>query len=123
MSSERRLDLTLQARDDIAELLDTSAERFGQISRRRYEALVARVLEDVRVDPRRPGSLARPELGPGTRTYRFRFSRDRGRTDSGGVKSPRHLLVYETPDEHAVLVLRVLHDAMDIEQHVGADSQ
>lgn len=118
MKDERQLHLTLQARDDIAELLDTSAERFGSTTRRRYEALVACALEDIRADPLRPGSVVRPELGEGSRTYHFRFSRDRTPVESGRVRSPRHLLVYELPDPSRVLVLRVLHDAMDLEQHV-----
>ena len=47
MTRPRDLELTLLAQDDIADLLDASAETFGPIARGRYEALIAVALADV----------------------------------------------------------------------------
>jgi toxin ParE1/3/4 len=118
LTRSRDLELTFLAQGDIAELLDASVETFGPIARSRYEALIAAAFADVCDDPGRAGSVERPELGEGTRTYHLRHSRNRARTDQGAVAEPRHLLVYELPDDRRVLVLRVLHEAMDLEQHV-----
>ncbi|WP_202948091.1 type II toxin-antitoxin system RelE/ParE family toxin [Caulobacter sp. AP07] len=118
MTPPRDLELTLLARDDIADLLDASVETFGPIARGRHEVLIAVALADVCGDPGRAGSVERPELGEGTRTYHLRHSRDRARTEQGKVAEPRHLLVYELPDARRLRVLRVLHEAMDLERHV-----
>jgi toxin ParE1/3/4 len=110
--------LTFLARDDIADLLDASVESFGPIARGRYERLIAVALADVCGDPARIGSVERSELGEGIRTYHLRHSRARATTEQGRVVEPRHLLVYELPDDHRLRVLRVLHEAMDLERHV-----
>ena len=95
MSPLRDIELPLTAQADIADILDRSAEDFGFAGRRRYEALIAAALEEIRVDPTRSSSRDRPELGAGTRTYHLRRSRERTRTVEGIVRSPRHPLIYE----------------------------
>lgn len=118
MKTPRDLELTLLAQDDIADLLDASVKIFGPIARRRYEVLIAVALADVCDDPGRIGGIERPELGEGTHTYHLRHSRGRARSEEGAVAEPRHLLVYELPDDDRLRVLRVLHEAMDLERHV-----
>lgn len=120
MSRPRDLELARAAEDDIAAILDHSAEAFGHAARRRYEVLIATGLQDLRSDPLRPTSLARPELQAGVRTYHLRHCRDRAATVEGAVRAPRHLLVYEAPTTALVRVLRVLHDAMELDRHIPA---
>lgn len=104
------------AEADIVEILAWSETRFGAAARRRYEGLIAASLLDISVDPLRPGSIARPELGEGVRSWHLRGSRARARTD-GGVQKPRHFLIYR-PTATLIIVGRVLHDAMELERHL-----
>lgn len=114
----RSLDLTAAARADIAQILQSSAADFSEGARSRYAALVATALKDLLDDPERPESLARPELQSGVRSYHLRHSRRQAAATGITVKSPRHLIVYLTPRSDLVVVLRVLHDAMEIERHL-----
>jgi toxin ParE1/3/4 len=117
-----RLRLTGSAKRDIAHLLDWSLERFGLTGRRRYEALVEAALLDIAQNPHRAGSREEPQLGPGLRIYHIRLSRDRAKEAGRGVRSPRHILLYRSVPEHdIVVVLRVLHDAMDIVRHLPTE--
>ena len=63
----------------------------------------------------RPGSVARPELGPGVLTWHLR--RSRTRSTGGTVHQPRHFVVYRL-DTDVVIVDRILHDAMDLRRHL-----
>lgn len=114
----RRLDITIAAQVDLADIFDRSVEVFGARARRRYEALVDVAIGDLLIDPLRLGSLNRPELAPNLRTYHLRYSRVRLKRRGSVVVNPRHLLAYEF-DEKRLLILRVLHDAMDLARHVG----
>ena len=117
------LRFTAIAKADIADVLDVSFDNFGPLSRRRYEALIATALDDLELDPAPFGSTQRPDLGPGIRTYHLRYSQKRGRTADGVVRTPRHLLVYKEPRPGLVLVLRLLHDSMELERHIPPESQ
>ena len=119
MSARRRITLTLRARDDIANILDYSAEQFGGPARERYEALLQTVLLELADDPTRAGSQARPEFTGTVRTYHLRHSRRRQRQAGASVPAaPRHLIVYRHPGPDELVILRVLHDAMELSQHL-----
>ena len=118
MTASREIELTLSAQEDIVNPLDWSAERFGPSFRRRYEALIEQALKDLREGPMLPGSRDRSELGSGIRTLHLKLRRHRARTSEGIVRAPRHMLVYERPSPTLVMVLRVLHDVMDIERRL-----
>jgi toxin ParE1/3/4 len=97
-----------------------SVSGFGYM---RYEALLETALRDIAADPGRTGSREETQLGPGLRIYHLRLSRDRAKVKFGGVRSPRHILLYRAqPKENVVTVLRVLHDAMDLVRHVRTES-
>ena len=104
--------VTAPAKRDIADVLDWSLQQHGAAARRRYERLIARALKAVtsRADP--GGSRAFDEEVDGRRTYHLRNSR---RGASGPqVGAPRHLLVYARPQPDLIVMLRLLHDAMDV---------
>ena len=119
----RTLVLTEAARDDIAAILHASAQAFGKLAYERYAALLATGLSDLRRDPTRPGSADRPELGAGLRTYHLRNCRKRAGASGSRVGAPRHLLAYRIEGADQVVVLRVLHDAMELAAHLGAERQ
>ena len=112
-----RLRLARAAEDDIFDILAWSHARFGEAARRRYEHLIATALADIGANPDRPGSLARPELGVGARTWHLRGSRDRTGEVAGAVQRPRHFLIYRLTED-LVVVARVLHDAMELYRHM-----
>lgn len=115
------LRLTETAERDIVEILAWSHTTFGEGARRRYERLIATALADLAADPLRAGSLARPELGEGVRSWHLRSSRERARDEAGEVvQRPRHLLIYRPADAWTVIG-RVLHDAMELEPHLRGE--
>ncbi len=115
-----RYRLAEAAQVDIVEILAWTDAQFGEAARQRYESLIVAALRDVANQPDRPGSLARPELGAGVRTWHLRLSRAHMRTDLGSVRRPRHFLVYRL-DPGMVVVGRVLHDAMELSRHLDLD--
>jgi toxin ParE1/3/4 len=109
------------ARADIDEILAWTEDHFGDIVRRRYEILLVTSFRDLAADPERTGSISRPELGTGLRSYHLRYSRERARTAGGLIRRPRHLLLYEVMTTGLVGIDRVLHDSMEVERHLPAD--
>jgi toxin ParE1/3/4 len=107
------------AQVDVINILAWTHEQFGEAARLRYEKLIVAALRDVATQPDRPGSIARPELGAGVRSWHLRLSRDHAGTGADAVRRPRHFLVYRL--EPALLVVgRVLHDAMEMARHLEA---
>jgi toxin ParE1/3/4 len=112
--------LSAAARADIVEILAWTHEQFGESARERYEALIVAALRDISVQPGRVGSVERPELGEGVRSWHLRLSREHARMATGIVRRPRHFLVYRTEND-LVVIGRVLHDAMELARHMEFD--
>ncbi|WP_145751404.1 type II toxin-antitoxin system RelE/ParE family toxin [Nitrospirillum amazonense] len=113
-----RYRITPLARADIRAILAHSNLTFGDLARRRYEALIVQAIRDIAAAPHRLGSVERPELRG--RTYHLRYSRARACVAGAAVHNPRHLLLYRL-EPGVVGIVRVLHDAMDVEQHLPAE--
>lgn len=116
-----RYRLSHAAQRDILDILDWTHEQFGEAARLRYESLILAALRDVASQPNRPGSLARPELGAGVRSWHLRLSRDHVRGGAAAVGRPRHFLVYRSKPD-LLEVGRVLHDAMELARHLDPDA-
>lgn len=112
--------LSAAAQDDLIEILAWTHERLGEAARERYAALVVAALRDISAQPDRAGSIERPELGEGVRSWHLRLSRERARMATGIVRRPRHFLVYRTEDG-VIVIGRVLHDATELAQHLGSE--
>lgn len=117
----RRVTFMPEALQDIGAILAWSQERFGPEVRLRYERLIDTAIDDVADDPDRLGSRVRPELRAGIRTYHLISSRERGRGPGGIIRTPRHLLVYRLIGDTQLEILRVLHDRMELGQHLPDD--
>jgi toxin ParE1/3/4 len=110
-----RLVIAPRARRDIDVILLESAAGFGELVADRYRRLIGQALRDVESDPGRLGVRQRFDLPVGIETYHLRHSR--GRVGVDKVRRPRHLLVLRREPQRLVL-LRVLHDAMDLIRHL-----
>lgn len=116
-----RYRLSDAAQVDVINILAWTHEQFGEAARLRYESLIVAALRDVATQPDRPGSIARPELGAGVRSWHLQLSRDHVAAGAEVVRRPRHFLVYRF--EPALLVVgRVLHDAMELARHLEPDT-
>ena len=115
-----RYRLSEAAQVDILSILAWTHAQFGEAARRRYERLIAAALRDVASEPDRLGSLARPELGAGVRSWHLRLSRDHVKPGVEVVRRPRHFLVYRS-EPGLVVVGRVLHDAMELARNVDPE--
>ena len=109
----RPLTLSVAATRDLNVILYASAEQFGEAVANRYRRLISAALRDLRADDTRPGVQL---LSTGARLYHLRHSRRRV-TRGRIVSRPRHLLVFRIADGE-IVVLRVLHDAMDLPAHL-----
>ncbi len=107
------------ARVDIQAILEISEGEFGPRARARYADLIGAALEALRQNPTRPGATLRPDIGEGV--FVFHLAHARRFRARERVRRPRHLIVFKIANSGTVLIGRVLHDAMDIVQHVPED--
>ncbi|MDE2488328.1 MAG: type II toxin-antitoxin system RelE/ParE family toxin [Alphaproteobacteria bacterium] len=111
------LRLTRSAEEDLRRILADSLADYGATGLERYRTLIGVALGDLSADGAPPGSRDRPELGDGLRSYHLMLCRRRGAIDGQAVRRPRHVLVYR-PGPEELVVLRILHDAMELSRHL-----
>ena len=116
-----RYRLSEAAQGDVLSILAWTHQQFGEAARLRYESLIVAALRDVASQADRPGSLVRPELGAGVRSWHLRLSREHVKPGVGVVRRPRHFLVYRSEPAH-IVVGRVLHDTMELARHLDPDT-
>jgi toxin ParE1/3/4 len=110
-----------RAQDDIEGILAWTLENFGPQTLERYAKLIQTAIEDVGEDPELAGSVHRPEIAKGCRTYHLFHSRKRAGRRGQRVRNPRHLLLYRKRSDETVEIGRVLHDTMDFEEHLPTE--
>jgi toxin ParE1/3/4 len=110
--------LTPKARNDIASILTWTKENFGPQSLKRYAKLIQTAIEDVAENPEREGSVARSEIAENCRTYHLIHSHKKAGARGNRVRHPRHFLIYRVSITNFVEIGRVLHDSMELEQHL-----
>ncbi|MEE4675257.1 type II toxin-antitoxin system RelE/ParE family toxin [Pseudomonas viridiflava] len=108
------------ARADIVDILRLSQTQFGDQARQRYQALILAALQAIAGTPYRI-SHERDELAPGLRSYHLVYSRQQAKHPHGTVKSPRHVVFYRVANDEVIEVVRLLHDAMDVQLHLPND--
>ena len=116
-----RFRLARPAREDIDQILATSAARWGTKARRRYAALLASALRHVATNPDGPLTKDRAAIAPGIRSFHIRHaSADSAETK---VRAPVHILYFRSVSPELVEIVRVLHERMEPGRHVGARSR
>lgn len=113
------------ARKDIKDALQWSSENFGRAAARRYRQLIGVGLSEIAANPKLQHSYELSALQPGIRLYHLRHSRKRAVVEGQFVRTPRHFVAY-TIREADVVIVRVLHDRMEIAEtllrEAGAES-
>lgn len=103
--------LTAAAERDFQSILTWTAEQFGEAQARAYADILTAAIRALTDGPDVLTSKARDEIGPGLRIlHAARFGR-----------RARHLLLYRAAPDAVIHMLRILHDAMDIERHVSGE--
>lgn len=106
-----------QAYTDIADTLRFTEFRLGEALRSQYQDLLQGTFSSLAEEPTHLNSRARDELSPGLRSLHLSFNVLQ-MTD-GRTITPRHIVFYRTGTDQVVEILRVLHDAMEIAQHLN----
>src|SRR5262245_45448621 len=107
-----RVRISRPAHDDLARILATSLDRWGEAGRARYADLFAAAMRVIARTPEGPGTRERPELSPGVRSFHIRHARG-----ARGGKEPVHVIFYRA-SETLIEVVRVLHERMEPSRHV-----
>jgi toxin ParE1/3/4 len=113
----RRLRQSKAAERDIAEILRYTEQHFGVDQALAYLDLLEQATLDIEREPQRPTSKSLPTFGEGVRSYRVELS---ARRSGAGVKSSHHVIYYTLASADEILVLRILHDAMEPETYLPA---
>lgn len=112
----RALRVAPRAQSDIDRILGESAERHSLRAANRYRRLIALAIKELRQEPERIGT--KPSGLGDLRLYPLRFAAGR-LVGQEMVRAPPHILVYRF-DAEELEIVRLLHQAMDLPQHLHA---
>lgn len=114
--SDRKYRLTALADADIDSILAYTLQEFGTVQFDLYLRLIDKAAQMVGVDPNRPGSRSRDELGPGVRSFHLQIAAAR-------LGAASHILYYipslMVDGASGALILRVLWEGMEPELRVA----
>ncbi|HEX3882755.1 MAG TPA: type II toxin-antitoxin system RelE/ParE family toxin [Stellaceae bacterium] len=115
ITSSWQVDISLTAANDIQGIISWTRRRFGPPQAVEYGEVIDAALTDLRSGPAILGVKERSEVGSGY--YTMHVAR--------GGRRGRHLILFRVrnPAERIVVVVRVLHDAMDLLRHIPPDNQ
>lgn len=106
-----------QACVDIADTLRFTEVRLGKSIRNRYQDLLQETFLALSEQPTPVGCKMRDELSPGLRSLHLSFNVLQ--MTNGRMIKPRHIVFYRTGTDQVVEILRVLHNAMEITEHLN----
>lgn len=111
-----RFRLARPAQIDLANILATSAERWGAEGQQRYAAVLAAAMRQIAAEPDGPLTRKRPDLRSGIRSFHVRYARRSG--EGAKVGRPVHVLYYRVAEEGVIEIVRVLHERMEPSRHL-----
>jgi toxin ParE1/3/4 len=102
--------LAESAENDFRNIVIWTAEQFGPAQARTYPTTLSLALQDLKAGPSLPGTRVRDEIASGLMTLHVARNRRKG----------RHFVMFRVSADEAqtIDVLRILHDAMDLPQHI-----
>ena len=95
------------ARNDIIDILEWSAAKFGEAARTRYEGLLDLAIRKISEEPTGHGAHERAEISSDLWVLHLRA------VEGGAVRDPRHIVFYRF-DTTTVRIVRVLHEAREL---------
>lgn len=116
-----RFRLSRLARADLADILATSARRWGIEGRRRYVALLSNAMREAAANPEGPATRDRPELASGIRSFHIRHTHSNDPDTQ--VRKPVHVVYYRLVRPGLIEIVRVLHERMEPSRHLGGASE
>jgi len=116
-----RFRLSPLARADLASIVSTSEVRWGDDAKSRYIALLSLAMLKVASDPKVFASRDRSELSTGIRSFHIRHVRSAD--PAARVERPVHILFYRAIGPSVVEIVRVLHERMEPDRHIGTGSR
>ena len=108
-----RVRLTATAESDFRNILNWTADRFGNVQAGIYSQTLTCAIQAFTEGPNVAGSRRRDDIAEGIMTLHVARAGRKG----------RHVVLYRiaSPSEPPTIdVLRLLHDSMDLARHVGA---
>ncbi len=108
--------LTDAAEGDFQDILRWTVANFGAAQARTYAETLSAAIEALAVGPTIPGATQRQDVAKGLMTMHVARKGKKG----------RHLVLFRVgPDQkqQAIEVLRILHDAMDLQRHLPPDDE
>jgi toxin ParE1/3/4 len=106
-----RFRLARPAQIDLANILSTSAERWGIEGQERYAAVLAAAMRQVAAEPDGPLTKKRPDLRSGIRSFHVRHTRRPA--EGAKVRRSVHVVNYRVAQEGVIEIVRVLHERME----------
>ena len=106
--------LTVAAETDFASIIGWTLEQFGDVQARLYAQVLSSAVEALTTGPNLPGAKVRSEIGKNLFTLHVAREGQRG----------RHFVLFRVDGaagRRQIDVLRILHDAMDLQRHVSED--
>jgi toxin ParE1/3/4 len=102
--------LTRSAESDFSSIVRWTAEQFGTAQARAYATTLSLALQELTDGPHVQGARQRDDILPGLLTLHVARNRRKG----------RHFIMFRihAEDARTLDVLRILHDAMDLPQHL-----
>lgn len=110
MSAEWRVRLAEQAEQDLLGITHWTIDNFGVRQSEVYAQTLSLAIEALHDGPDVLGVQVREDIGPGMRTLHVARHGQKG----------RHFVVFRPAPEQTIDVLRLLHDSMDLAQHLPA---
>ena len=103
--------LTAAAESDFEEILRWTVEQFGEAQARIYSEMVSAALDDLTAGPIVVGAKKRDDILKGLFTLHVARKGRKG----------RHFVMFRVgraTGHHVIDILRILHDAMDLQRHL-----
>lgn len=113
-----RYRLSEPAEADVAAILRRSEELHGKQASTRYRACLTAAMRRVAIDPEGRSTVDHADLVPDIRGFRIRHSRNESR--EAPVANPVHVIFYRIVRPGVVEIVRVLHDRMEPNEHLGS---
>lgn len=104
--------LSAPAEAQIDQILEWSQEKFGDLARERYAALLVAAMENVAESPDQAAVVWKRSGRANLGIYHVRHGRHRVPDPPGPVGDPRHYLVFRVGPDGIVDILGFIHERM-----------